>query len=74
MRLCGPATSAQQFECGLERVPTALLVTPAPALQGQTLGFGLATPLSLTLECQVLECVLVQHVLPSFHEDRQQDS
>lgn len=65
MRLCGP-TPAQQPECGFERVPTAVTVLSGARLQGQTLGLRLETPLSLAHESQVLDHVLVQHVLPSF--------
>lgn len=74
MRLCGSAPSAEQSQCSLERRAAALTVLPGAGLQDQARGFRLETPLPLTHESQVFHDVLVQHVLPSFHEDRRHDS
>jgi hypothetical protein len=65
MRLCGAAALAKHAQCGFERSPAAVQV-PALGLQDQTLGFRLEPPLSLAHERQMLDYMLVQHVLPPF--------
>jgi hypothetical protein len=72
MRLRGLASSAEQSERRLERVPAAVSVTPG--LQDQARGFRLETPLPFAHESQVFDCMLVQHVLPPFRVSTTQEA
>jgi hypothetical protein len=67
MRLGGFAASAEQPERGPERRPSTVTVLPSAGLQDLTRRFCFEAPFPLSHQSEMLDDVLMQHVLPSFH-------